>query len=144
MYVLTKPPVILNSQLAPEPGFLYPPGRGVSGGSDWSDVVVKGPLFVGAAWLTAEVFRGLSLPRSNRAPRNTYRYGLSEGNTNVQYGITNDPLRRRAEHAADGKRFTSMRILGPVVTRQSALAWERASIEGYQRRHGRRPRYNKV
>jgi len=144
MYVLTKPPVILNPGLAPEPGFPYPPGPAVSGERDWSDVVVKGLLFVGATWLTEEVLRGLFEPHRTRAPRDTYRYKLSKVNTKVQYGITNNPPRRCAEHIAAGKRFTSMRIHGPAVTRQSALAWERASIEGYQHRRGRLPRYNKV
>jgi len=38
-----------------------------------------------------------------------------------------------------------MTVVGPAVTRDSALNWERNRIETYQQNHnGRRPRYNKV
>jgi hypothetical protein len=38
-----------------------------------------------------------------------------------------------------------MTVVGPAVTKESALAWERTQIEQYCRAHGgRRPRYNKV
>jgi predicted GIY-YIG superfamily endonuclease len=77
--------------------------------------------------------------------RNTYRYILREGRKIVQFGITNGPLDRVNEHAADGKRFTSMTIVGPSVSRGTALDWERGRIETYQASHnGRRPRYNKI
>jgi len=77
--------------------------------------------------------------------RDTYRYVLRDGRRIVQYGITNDPEGRAGEHDGDGKRFTSMTIVGPAVTRDSALDWEREHIEGYQASHnGRRPRYNKI
>jgi hypothetical protein len=79
------------------------------------------------------------------SPRNTHRYVLRDGRRIVQFGITNGALDRAAEHLRAGKRFTSMGVVGPAVTRDSALDWERDQIESYQRTHrGRRPRYNKV
>jgi hypothetical protein len=77
--------------------------------------------------------------------RNTHRYVLRDGREIVQFGITNGPLDRAREHVGDGKRFTSMTVVGPAVTRDSALDWERGRIEGYARNHGgQKPRYNKV
>jgi len=77
--------------------------------------------------------------------RDTYRYVLRDGRKVVQYGISNGPEDRLQEHVGDGKRFTSMTVVGPAVTRDSALDWERHHIETYQRSHtGRMPRYNKV
>jgi hypothetical protein len=49
------------------------------------------------------------------------------------------------EHLRSGKRFSTMTVIGPAVTRDTALDWERDRIEGYQRTHdGKRPRYNKM
>lgn len=77
--------------------------------------------------------------------RDTHRYILRDGRKIVQFGITNAPPDRAEEHARDGKRFTSMTVVGPAVTRDSALDWERDRIETYQENHdGKRPRYNKV
>ena len=79
------------------------------------------------------------------AERDTYRYVLRDGRKVVQYGISNGPEDRIREHASDGKRFTTMTVVGPVVTRESALDWERNRIEAYRRSHsGRMPRYNKI
>jgi len=76
--------------------------------------------------------------------RDTRRYVLRDGRQIVQFGVTSGPLDRE-EHLRDGKRFTSMTVVGPAVTRDTALNWERGRIEGYQRTHeGKRPRYNKV
>lgn len=75
--------------------------------------------------------------------RDTYRYVLRDGRDVVGYGVTNDPETRGNAHS--GKRITSMITVGPAVTRESALAWERTQIEQYCRTHGgKRPRYNKV
>ena len=77
--------------------------------------------------------------------RDTYRYILRDGRKIVQFGITNGPRDRAEEHAADGKRFTAMTVVGPAVSRDAALDWERTRIETYQANHnGRRPRYNKI
>lgn len=77
--------------------------------------------------------------------RETYRYILRDGRDIVQYGVSDDPEARVNEHSSDHKRFTTMTVVGPAVTRESALSWERARIEEYCRTHGgKRPRYNKV
>jgi hypothetical protein len=77
--------------------------------------------------------------------RDTHRYVLRDGRKVVQYGISNGPEERLQEHLGDGKRLTSMTVVGPAVTRDSALDWERDRIETYQLSHnGKRPRYNKV
>ena len=80
-----------------------------------------------------------------RRPRDTYRYILRDGRDIVQYGISNDPDVRLSGHEGDGKRFSTMTVAGPAVTRESALAWERTRIEEYCRTHdGKKPKYNKV
>jgi predicted GIY-YIG superfamily endonuclease len=77
--------------------------------------------------------------------RNTHRYILRDGREIVQFGITSGPLDRLEEHLRDGKRFTTMAVVRPAVTRESALDWERDRIESYQQSHrGKRPRYNRV
>ena len=76
--------------------------------------------------------------------RNTHRYVLREGRDIVMYGITDDPGGREAEHQRKHPRAV-MTIERPAVTREAALAWERARIEQYCQAHGgRRPKYNKV
>lgn len=77
--------------------------------------------------------------------RDTRRYILRDGREIVQFGITNGPVDRAEEHLRDGKRFTTMSVVGPAVTRDAALDWERDRIESYQVTHGgAKPRYNKV
>ena len=61
---------------------------------------------------------------SNQNPRDTYRYHFKVGNNIVHRGITNDLERRASEHQQkwpDGH----IRQIGPSVTRDSALEWER-------------------
>ncbi len=78
-------------------------------------------------------------------PRDTYRYVLRDGRDVVMYGVTDDPDSRLEEHERDHHRDLGMTVVGPAVTRESALAWERTQIEQYCRAHGgKRPRYNKV
>ena len=78
--------------------------------------------------------------------RNTYRYVLRLGREVVQYGVTDDPDARLQEHQRNhNNNSLTMTVVGPAVTRESALAWERAQIEQYCQSHGgKRPRYNKV
>ncbi len=76
-------------------------------------------------------------------PRDTSRYELYDGNKKVYIGVTNDLERRTEEHKADGLRFSRVQKMGPDVTRDSALAWERQALESYQRSHdGKPPRGN--
>ena len=78
------------------------------------------------------------------APRDHYRYLLYHQGAIVYIGITNDPERREQEHRDEGKRFTSMSVLRPAVTRASAERWEEERLEAYRRNHrGKNPRYNK-
>ena len=77
--------------------------------------------------------------------RDTYRYVLRDGRKTVQFGISNGPDDRVAEHLRNGKRFTSMTIEGPAVTKDSALdQGDGTGLGVYRETHGRRPRYNKV
>ena len=79
-------------------------------------------------------------------PRDTARYVRRDGRKIVSYGITDRKLEERAaEHKAEGKRFTSMKQVGPRVTREKALEWEQGRIDAYKKGHGGRPpRYNKT
>ena len=59
------------------------------------------------------------------AKRDTYRYTLRSPKGKILYrGITNDPERRAAEHKNDGKPGT-LRVEGPVVSRETARDWEK-------------------
>ena len=64
---------------------------------------------------------------SARKPQDTYRYRYPDGYA----GVTNDPNRRAGEHKRAGRKG-NMKVVGPRVTRQSALGWERD-----QKRKGR-------
>jgi len=77
--------------------------------------------------------------------RNYYRYELRDGRKIVYIGVTDDPSRREREHKSEGKRFTSMNIVGPAVTKGSAEQWEEKRLEQYCRSHGgKSPKYNKT
>lgn len=81
----------------------------------------------------------------DRRERDTFRYVLRDGHEVVMYGVSDDPEARLEEHQRNHRRELTMTVEGPAVTRESALAWERARIEQYCRTHGgERPRYNKV
>lgn len=64
------------------------------------------------------------------AERDSYKYHLKQGHKVVHRGVTNDPVRREAEHQEE---FPGSRLaqVGRRTTREAALKWER---EG-----GRRP-----
>jgi len=84
------------------------------------------------------------MPQANRRDRDTTRYVLREGHEVVSYGVSDDPEARLQEHQRKHPNVT-MTGVGPTVTRESALAWERTQIEQYCRTHGgERPKYNKV
>ncbi|HID19680.1 MAG TPA: GIY-YIG nuclease family protein [Methanophagales archaeon] len=77
--------------------------------------------------------------------RNYYRYELRDHRRIVYVGVTDDPARREDEHKREGKRFTSMNIVRPAVTKNSAERWEEEKLEQYRRSHGgKNPRYNKT
>jgi len=74
-----------------------------------------------------------------------FRYELRDQGKIVYVGITDDPERREGEHQNEGKHFTSVNIVGPAVTKNSAELWEEKRLEQYRRSHGgKNPRYNKM
>ena len=75
--------------------------------------------------------------------RDTTRYELYDHGRMVYAGITNDLNRRTAEHRQEGMDFTSVRKVGPTVTRDTANQWEDDRISTYKANHGgNRPKYN--
>ncbi|MGB7292125.1 MAG: GIY-YIG nuclease family protein [Thermodesulfobacteriota bacterium] len=77
--------------------------------------------------------------------RDNYRYELRDKGSLVYVGITNDPEKREQEHKGERKRFTSMNIITPPVTQDSAERWEEKRLETYRTNHqGKNPRYNKT
>jgi len=77
--------------------------------------------------------------------RDHSRYELRDKHKLVYVGITDDPTRREAEHKNDGKKFTTMNVVGPKVTKDSAERWEEKRLETYCKNHaGRTPRLNKT
>lgn len=77
--------------------------------------------------------------------RDQYRYELRDKGIIVYVGIANDPETREKEHKRERKRFTSMNVIKPPVTQQSAERWEENRLETYRNNHkGKNPRYNKT
>lgn len=77
--------------------------------------------------------------------RNYYRYELKQDHKLVYVGITNNPTRREIEHSKEGKRFTKMAVVGPVVTKKTAEKWEEERLSKYSKNHGgNTPSYNKT
>lgn len=69
-------------------------------------------------------------------------YELKVGNSIVYIGQTNDPARREMEHQRD-KDFTSMKVVTPKLTQESANRRETELIQNYMRNHhGNPPKYN--
>jgi len=59
-----------------------------------------------------------------RAKRDTYRYHFIKDGKIVHRGITDDLDRREQEHQQQYRRGWIKKI-GPIVTRETALEWER-------------------
>lgn len=77
--------------------------------------------------------------------RDTNRYKLTQDGKVLQYGVTDNPERRKQEHKEDGKQFSRMEVVGPKVTRETAERWEEERLASYRKSHrGRNPRYNKT
>lgn len=110
---------------------------------DWGGLLLTAGVVGGCLWLIGQAGEDHK-PKRRRVARSTYLYRLRSANRGVYYGITNQPERRCAEHFASGKRFTAMDVLGPAVTRASALDHERAALISHWQRYGRLPRYNKI
>ena len=74
--------------------------------------------------------------------RDNVVYELFDKGKKVYIGITNDVERRRQEHEQD-KNFSTMRIVTPKLTEESARNRETDRIETYQKNHkGKPPKYN--
>lgn len=70
-------------------------------------------------------------------------YELRKGREIVYFGITNEPDRREVEHKQD-KDFTSMNVITPKLTLESAKKREAERVETYKSNHGGKPpKYNK-
>lgn len=79
------------------------------------------------------------------ANKDTFRYELRRGGKIVYVGITDQPDVRAEQHSTEGKRFTSMNLVGRAITRRSAENWEEERLETYRRHHGgKNPRYNET
>ena len=78
--------------------------------------------------------------------RNHSRYELRDGHEVVYVGITKqDPNQRAQQHTSDGKKFTSINVVGPAVTKDSAEGWEEERLQTYRNNHGgKNPRHNKT
>lgn len=67
---------------------------------------------------------------ASRKPRNTQRYHITGRYGKILHtGITNDADRRLQEHQRDLGQNVKMRKVGPKVTRDSAISWERQQRE---------------
>ena len=60
-----------------------------------------------------------------KTKRNTFRYHIKRGNEILHRGITNDLDRRHSEHKRGYGQDVKNRKIGPKVTRESGLRWER-------------------
>lgn len=59
------------------------------------------------------------------AKRDTYRYHIKCGKKILHRGITNDLNRRHGEHKQNYGSDVTITQVGPRVSRNSALRWER-------------------
>jgi len=65
--------------------------------------------------------------------KDTYKYHLKQGRRVLHRGITDDLIRREAEHQRDYPR-SKIQQVGRRTTRAAALKWER---EGGKRRYNK-------
>ena len=60
-----------------------------------------------------------------KTSRDTSRYHITRGNKILHRGITNDLDRRHTEHKRRYGQDVKIKKIGPKVSRDSALRWER-------------------
>lgn len=75
--------------------------------------------------------------------RDTVTYELKQGNKVVYVGTTDNPERRRDEHAEQGKKFGNMVITSKKMTSEGAHRKESDRLATYRRNQGKNPKYNK-
>ena len=72
-------------------------------------------------------------------------YALWHKGKKVYIGKSEDPEKRAAEHADDGKKFTSVQITSRPMKPKNAEKREAAQLQAYRNGHkGRNPKYNKT
>ena len=72
-------------------------------------------------------------------------YSLFDGPKKVYVGTTDDPERRAAEHQADGKNFTRMKVETRPMKPENAQKREAGMLKTYRQGHGgKNPKYNKT
>ena len=89
--------------------------------------------------------RRLGSSRSSRDRVVTYSIYNSRGKR-IYVGSTNNPGRRTAQHAKDGRlpRGGQMVVESGPMSRRAAQQLEARKLQGYRRRTGRLPRYNRT
>ncbi len=101
--------------------------------------MLEGPVALAIPYLAsfAIVFVAKVMPK-------TCNYELKDRHRVVYRGITNNLVRRLAEHQRDGKQFTHARITSWSFFRWRARWNERRDLAQYRRGHGgHNPRYNR-
>lgn len=73
--------------------------------------------------------------------RDTVVYELYDKGKKVYIGITDDPERRKQEHKQN-KKFDRMKIVTGKRKEESARKEEQRRIEMYQKKIGKKPKYN--
>ena len=84
---------------------------------------------------------------ASRSGKNVVAYSLYDAKGKRTYiGSTNNPERRRTEHAKSGKlkKGGSLVVESPPMSRPAAQRLEAKKLGGYQRRTGRLPKGNKT
>jgi predicted GIY-YIG superfamily endonuclease len=71
-------------------------------------------------------------------------YKLEKGGKAVYIGSTNDPGRRAREHADSGKKFDSLQVTSPRISKTEAERREARNINSYKKATGKSPKYNKT
>lgn len=80
----------------------------------------------------------------SKSKLNTCVYKLSDKNTTVYYGTTNNLERREKEHKDNGKEFTDIEKISRNMTYRSAKKREAKKLESHRKNHnGKNPKYNK-
>lgn len=74
--------------------------------------------------------------------RDCYTFNLKNGKKVVYKGVTSNPNQRVSALKKSGKKFSSMQITSPKLTRNSAVSRKNSSLIGYVSRVGRKPKYN--
>ncbi len=79
--------------------------------------------------------------------KDTYCYKLLDGDEIVRIGITDKPHQRELHYERKRERgeykYTDFRLGTKLRSREEALSKEAERIKKFERKYGRKPRYNK-